>query len=439
MMPRFLTSEKGAVAVYFALIAPVLVGFAALGSEAGLWLVTERKLQQVSDITAYSAATRAISTNDAAAIRASAEARALSSGLRETDTMVIDIPPVTGPNAGRAGFVEVTVERALDRYLTAIFPGLDETVTIRTRTVAGTIPGSGQPVCLLALSPTSSPGAALSGNAEINLPGCALAVNSGSTNAVSLSGNAEVNAACLYSVGDVTISGNARTNLSDCNEPQTLQRPAPDPYAALPMLSSVDVAGLTGLGKKAIKDGVAFTPSEYLIAYPGMPVARFTNGLSFSGNGDFTLSAGLYIIDGNALSVSGNANIYGTGVTFYLMNGATLSFSGNGEVDLKAFDPMTPGLRTDPFAGFLIFGDRTGALVSHSLSGNADSDLDGIIYFPNDEIKMSGNSGSTYPCIRVVASELQFTGNSTINVGCTPAAPAGTSPLESAARVGLLE
>lgn len=77
MLRKFFKSQDGSTAVYFALIAPVLIGFAGLGSEASLWLVTERKLQHISDLAAYSGATRALSTGNETVIEASVQALSL--------------------------------------------------------------------------------------------------------------------------------------------------------------------------------------------------------------------------------------------------------------------------------------------------------------------------------------------------------------------------
>lgn len=435
MLQRFLTSEKGATAVYFALLAPVLIGFAGLGSEAGLWLVTERKLQHVSDLAAYSAATRGISTSDTAVIRASAEERALSSGLRATDTMVINIPPVSGPNAGRPGFVEVTVERTVNRYLTAIFAGQDDTVTIGTRAVAGAIPGSGEPVCMLALSPTASPAFSVGGSGVVNVVGCGFASNSNSDTSFLMQGaKVEVTGSCLYAVGGMDVTDGL--TLTDCDEPQVLQKPAPDPYANLPMPTSADVASLTRLSSTAIGAG-SFSPSEYLLAYPDLPVALFDGGLTLDDT--TTLGAGLYIIDGGSLRINANAMLTGTGVTFYLMNGAQLVVNGGAELDLVAYDPLNPGVRPDPFAGILFFSDRTGTPVAHSMSGNSESGINGVIYFPNDTLTYTGDSSSSYPCLQIIASELEVAGNGTVTIGCQPNRPSGAPPVEAALRVQLIE
>jgi hypothetical protein len=434
MLRRFFRSQDGGTAVYFALLAPVLIGFAGLASEAGLWLVTERKLQHISDLAAYSGATRAQSTTAEALITSSAQDRATSSGLRPADTIVINTPPASGPNAGRTGFVEVITQRSVARYLTTVLTNDATPLVITTRAVAGAIEGSGEPVCMLALSPTASPAFSVGGSATVNVLNCAFAANSTAQNSFDMIGaKVTVSGSCLYTVGGVSVTEGL--TLTDCTEPQVLQRPNPDPYADLPMLASTDVGGLARRGKKSISN--AFTPSEYLIDYPGMPVALFDGGLTLQG--DITLGTGLYIVDGGTLKINANTVLSGTGVSFYLMNGAKLDVAGGAELDLQAFDAANPDTRPDPFAGILFFGDRTGTSVSHSLSGNSASDIDGVIYFPNDTLTYTGNSGSSYPCIQVIASQLKVSGNGTVTIGCNPSVPPGSPVLESALRVKLLE
>ncbi|MEN8660216.1 TadE/TadG family type IV pilus assembly protein [Marivita sp.] len=434
MLRKFFKSQDGSTAVYFALIAPVLIGFAGLGSEASLWLVTERKLQHISDLAAYSGATRALSTGNETVIEASVQARAASSGLQAGDTMVINIPPTTGPNTGRSGFVEVIIERSVDRYLTSIFTNDTTPLVISTRAVAGAIEGSGEPVCMLALSPTASPAFSVGGSGVVDVVGCGFASNSAADDSFDMIGaKVTVTGSCLYAVGGISFTDGL--TLTDCDQPQALQKPAPDPYADLPMLASTDVGGLTRLDDRAIDE--SFSPTEYLIDYPGMPTALFDGGLTLQG--DVTLGTGLYIVDGGTLKINANSVITGVGVSFYLMNGAKLDVAGGAELDVQAYDPANPSTRPDPFAGILFFADRTGSSVSHSLSGNSDSDTNGVVYFPNDQLTYTGNSGSSYPCIKVIASQLEVTGSGTVTIGCDPSLPTGAPSFESALRVKLVE
>ena len=61
--------------------------------------------------------------------------------------------------------------------------------------------------------------------------------------------------------------------------------------------------------------------------------------ITVSGNASLTLVSGIYIIAGGGLSVSGNANVTGTGVMIYNTKVATgtygsITLSGNGTIKL---------------------------------------------------------------------------------------------------------
>ena len=114
--------------------------------------------------------------------------------------------------------------------------------------------------------------------------------------------------------------------------------------------------------------------------------------ISVSGNGTLTLGSGVYIIEGGGFTVSGNANVTGSGVTIfnagsrYPTTGGTygsITLSGNGSFNLS---PPTTGT----YAGIVIFQsrDNTKALT---LSGNA-SGMTGTIYAPAAQVSESGNA-----------------------------------------------
>lgn len=429
-MRGFFRSEAGATAAYFAILAPVLIGFAALGGEAGLWLVTKSKLQHITDTAALSAATRAISTPNTTLITSAATERAKSSGLRAGDTLNVALPPVTGAHAGMAGFVEVTATRTVRRYLTRIYT--QDPMNLSARSVAGVLEGTGDRVCMMALSPSASPAFAVGGAGTVNVTGCAFASNSNATNSFDMIGaRVVVTGSCLYAVGGVSASDGLQ--LTDCLEPQDMERPTPDPYAALRMPTLSEVSGL--IPQASTLTG-SFTPNANLIEY-GVPVALFNGGLTISGT--TTLGAGLYIVNGGSLKISANAVLSGTGISFYLMNGATLDITGGAELNVKAYDAANPGLRSDRFAGLLFFGDREGTPVSHSLSGNSDSSMNGVVYFPNDKLSYIGDAGSSYPCMEIIASTLSVSGSGTVTLGCEPDRPSSAPRAMAARTVALLE
>ena len=100
------------------------------------------------------------------------------------------------------------------------------------------------------------------------------------------------------------------------------------------------------------------------------------SGITLSGNATLTLNAGIYIIEGGGLSVSGNASVTGSGVMIFNAGSAynattgnyggtygSITLSGNGTYSLSA--PTT-----GTYAGILIFQDRTNA-AALTLSGNS--------------------------------------------------------------------
>lgn len=430
----FLRDERGAVAVYFALLAPILIAFAALGAEAGLWLITERKLQQIADASAYSAAARHMSSQNLTVLEQAARASATASGMVADDEFALYLPPQSGGFVGQSAYVQVAISREVPRYFSGLFAGTNAPVQISVRAVAGTDPDSGEPVCMLALSPSASPAFGVGGAGVVNVTECALSSNSSANNSFDMIGaRVSVTGSCLYSVGGVDVSDGL--HLTDCTEPQILQRPTANPFASLMLPTSAEIGGLIPRDSSSMTG--TYTPSEALLAYPDLPAALFSGGLTIQGT--VNLARGIYIVDGGTMKINANAVLSGTGVSFYLINGAKLDVAGGALLNVSAYDSSNPNIRTDPFAGLLFFSDGVGTPVSHSISGNSASQTNGVIYFPEDKLTYIGNSGSAYPCLQIMASTLTISGSGTLNIGCFPDLPPGTGQIRANQRIALVE
>jgi hypothetical protein len=118
------------------------------------------------------------------------------------------------------------------------------------------------------------------------------------------------------------------------------------------------------------------------------------------------------VIDGGTFKINSNADITGSGVTFYLTNGATLQFNGNAHVVLSA--PTT-----GTYSGLLFFGDRTQAFASNTLNGNNSSEMTGAVYFPSQEVDFLGNFSGNNGCLQVISDRIYYTGNGTFRTDCT--------------------
>ncbi|MFZ3581685.1 pilus assembly protein TadG-related protein [Loktanella sp. DJP18] len=416
---RFACDTRGAVAVMAALAFPVLVGGMALGTEAGYWYLSQRKLQQASDLAAYAAAVQLRSGRGRPDMVAAASDMAVASNFRlGNDTMDLNHPPTSGSRTADAKAVEVVLNRQQVRFFTLIYD--TDPVAISARAVAE-IRGGGD-ACLLTLDPTTSGAITVSGSSEIIFQGCDVATNSNAQDAFLMSGGkVELTAGCVHSVGGVSAtSGLTQTSCTGANTESPVIR---DPYADLaePLNVGTCVPGSVGSNNAT----TTVTPTE---THPlGMPLRRYCAGLNISGN--VTFGAGLYIVDGGTLQINASTDVSGNGVTFFLTNGATLAINGGATLNLSAPE-------SGPLAGLLFYAARGSVGVKHSINGTAGSTLNGAVYFPTSDLDYSGNFSGTYGCTQIVTRRVTFTGNSSLNVDCSAA---GTRRIPVAETIALVE
>ena len=137
------------------------------------------------------------------------------------------------------------------------------------------------------------------------------------------------------------------------------------------------------------------------------------------------------MIAGGGISVNGNANMNGTGVTFYNTTGIggyqPLAMTGNLNANFSA---PTSG----PMTGILFFQDRATPLgtAGATVTGNAGSTYDGALYFPTTTLSYGGNSSVNGYSI-VVADKLTVSGNSTLGINYSSLA--GGSPIKGTVMV----
>ena len=135
----------------------------------------------------------------------------------------------------------------------------------------------------------------------------------------------------------------------------------------------------------------------------------YCNGLSL--NSTKTFNPGVYVISGGSLTLNSNANVSGSGVTFYLTNGATIKFNGNAHMNFSA---PTSGT----YSGMLFYGNRNDPDGSPSFNGDATSQLTGATYFPSQSVTMNGNFSGANGCMQVIANTISLSGSSTISGSC---------------------
>lgn len=403
-LAAFIQDRKGAVAIMASIMLPVLVGGMALGTEASYWYLSQRKLQQASDLAAYAAATQLRSGRASAKMESAANLIATRSGAREgEDVLVMAYPPETGAFTADSEAVEVTLSRSQDRFFTLIFDSDD--ISISARSVAA-IQGGGD-ACLLALDPIASGAITVTGSSTVTFDGCDVATNSNAEDAFLMSGGAvEMTTGCVNSVGGTVATANL--NLTDCLTPREQAPIIEDPYADVPQPDVLGGCSDSNVGTN--KGATVVVPDE--ISSLGILQKRFCGGLTIKG--PVLLSAGLNIVDGGTFRINANTFVHGVGVTFFLTNGAEVAFNGSATMNLSAPD-------SGPLSGILFFGDRADVGASHLINGTASSTLSGAFYTPSADLDYRGNFVGTNGCTQVITRRISFSGNSSLTVDCTAA------------------
>jgi Flp pilus assembly protein TadG len=410
--------EGGATIILAAVLFPVLIGAMGLGTEAGYWYLSQRRLQHAADVSAHAAAVRKSAGDPESRMRTVASHVAVESGLPSgKGTITVNVPPTSGADAGRANSVEVILSETQPLLLSSVF--VEEPVTVRARAVARLDPGA--QACVLALSPTAPGAVTVAGSTTVTLNGCDLASNSTAPDSVAMQGSGAVAADCVHSAGGAVTTTNLR--LQKCDAVRTGAPKITDPYADVPEPSMVGSCR----GPSTIDRTTTLVPQELSHA-SGLPVLCFPQGLHVRG-GTVTFPRGLYIIQGGDLEVNANTVVQGEEVTFYFTDGAGLKLNGGAKINLSA---PTSG----PYSGLLFFGSRTNSAAVNQVNGASGSTFDGAIYFPSSELAYSGNSGVAGGCTQIIGRTVTFTGNSEVRSDCLAK---GARPIVTDMTVRLVE
>ncbi len=411
VMVSFWRDNSGGAMIMGAIMFPVMVGAMGLGVEASYRYHQQRKIQHAADAGAHGAAVRKAFGDLSAVYDPLGQQLAVSASWDQTNgTYTLNEPPVNGPYAGQSTgpnggeLIEVVLDETVPRLLSRIYNSND--ITVSAYAVAEVL--KVRDACVLSLDPSAARAMEFSGSASLNLTGCDIASNSTAPDSVYQGGSSSVTADCINAAGLVDDSGGISLSDPECLTPRENQPITSDPYASVaePAIEGpcVNWNSLTsGPGTKNINAN--FGHSSGLLS-----MHFCTQAVSMKQKINF--GPGLYIVDGVDMTVNANAEVSGSDVIFYLVNGAQLQINGSGELNLAA--------RTvDPWGAILFFSSRTNTVTSHQLNGNSSSSFEGVMYFPNAALDYNGGAGIAGACTQVIANTITFTGNSDFQSDCT--------------------
>lgn len=389
---RFVRDQSGSYVILSALLMPVLVGAAGLGTEVGWWMYKHKNMQSAADSGAVSAAT--------AGANLTAEANAVTANYGYANTVnsvivTVNQPPKAGNYTTNPQAIEVIVSQSQKRLLSALF-GSDP-VPITARAVA--LPNSGTG-CVLALNSTASPAVNVSGSNQLNLIKCNLYSNSTASPSLNVSGSAAVSANQVGVAGDIS----GASNITTTNGIRTHAQPILDPYA-----------NVSPPAKPACINAKQTVNANGKIN--SLSPGCYSGGITVNAGAILNLDPGIYYLDGANLSVAGNATITGSGVTLVFTgsgsNWGTASIGSNATVDLTA---PTSGTTQ----GIVMYGDRNmPAGTAFNLTGGGTQNFGGAIYLPKADLSFGGGNGTSTSCTKIISDTLTFTGTSNLQVNCS--------------------
>ncbi|SED76331.1 Flp pilus assembly protein TadG [Bradyrhizobium erythrophlei] len=389
LLKRFARDQSGSYAIIIALLMPVLVGTAGLGTEVAWWFYKHKNMMSAADSAAVSAATAG--TNFATEANAITTFYGYANGISNV-TVTVNQPPSTGSFTSSSQAVEVIITQPQARLMSALFGS--GAVPVTARAVALGNVGTG---CVLALDPTANPAVTVKGNTQLNLINCNLYDDSNGGSALNVSGSATISAAMVGVVGGVS----GTSSITATNGIRTGIRAIADPYANVTptMPTWCDYSN-----KFNVKGTTTLSPGSYC------------GDISVAAGATLTLNPGIYYFNGANLSVAGNATITGTGVTLVFTgssgNWGSATIGSNANVSLTA---PTSGTT----AGIAIYGDRRMPVgSSFNLTGGGTQNLQGAVYLPKGALSFSGGNGTSTTCTQIIADTISIVGNSSVRVNC---------------------
>lgn len=399
--------ERGQTLVLFVLGLTAFMALTALTIDGGLTLVNRREMQTTADAAALAAGDTLLEGDAVSTAVSAAQAISAANGFDEADpdvVVTVNIPPTSGPYSGVSGYSEVTIEKPIDSYFAGVL-GVTS-FDVSARAVVDTNPEE-KPYSIIALNPSACRSMQFNGNVSVTI------IDAGTLT------NSECYPDAFYAEGQVSVVDESNDVVGGWVQSGTSGTISPRPYPVghhadpmadvpepTPIEAPVRACPTYGgpAGTKTLHPGVYnctidppgawaldFLPGDYYIK----------GGIVIDGSGGpVTFGSGLYYLEGRGLIVTGNSDVTGDGVTFFINKGETV-LTGSGVFNLDA--PSS-----GPYEGIVIFQARQ-LTSTVELTGNSVSDGWGTVYAAGAQIHVTGNATTSF----------QFIGDTFLTDGAT--------------------
>jgi hypothetical protein len=232
------------------------------------------------------------------------------------------------------------------------------------------------------------------GHAELNATNCAIQANSDNGGAIRLVGQPMVKGTAIGVTGSFKGSGFSPA-------PTEGTEPIPDPYAQLPFPPS-DACKAKAKAVKIQNTTVSIAPGTHC------------GGLDLQAGAVVTFEPGIHVFKNGALSINSGADVKGDKVLLaFTGEGSTLYMNGSAKMTLTS--PVS-----GTYANMQFMADRNSSEMPWGvgLVGNITLQYDGAMYFPGQNIWISGGSivTATSPSYAIVGDKVWVQDQSVVTV-----------------------
>lgn len=402
-------SRQGTVLIVTAIGAAAMVGMLLLIVETGMVMDTRRRAQNAIDSAALAAAQALVRQMSSSSAATDAQQFIQQYNNVTGGTVTLNMPPATGPYAGRYGYCEAVIQMHSANTLFSSF-ARTSAPTVNARAVAGYRQVS-SPEMIIALDKRYSPGLNCVGNGQLLIDGGVITNSQGwgvDENGASVPGAINGYAGNIGSNG--TFRGRSFRICGGVNNPAGFlpwiaggDHPlrckvplVPDPLINLPTPTVATGVNATNRGRVQISS----------TGYRGTLQPGIYSEINISG-GNVTFQPGIYVITGGELKITGGT-VAANGVMFYITlkdyNPSTgLPDSGDGETLPPTNNAQRGGITVtsnatlralnnpaSPFHGMLFYLRRINDSAV-TVAGNATSgQVVGTIYSKWSQLTLTG-------------------------------------------------
>lgn len=397
---KIIRDDSGQMLVMTALSITLLAGFMAMALDVSLLFRARRNAQIAADAAATTAALNYYYNESVSTAQAAGKSASSSNGITNGTngaTVVVNMPPKSGPDTAYTSFAEAIVTQPNPTYFMSLF-GF-KSVNVVARAVAGSPSASN--VCNFVTNPTASDTLDLQGSYTISggtvngvmQPACGTYVASTSSGAIMVTGNAgTVDASFIATAGGT--SGNTNPTGVTAGVVGIQSDPFATQVQSAPTAASCS-GGNTVTASTVTSTTVIPSPVNGVVCFSATNVTLangvtlqgsssgtvyvFENGVTVGTGATVTLGSGTYNAGTNQFSNT-------TGATMEILQG-TLNQASNSNLSIYA---PTAG-STNAIAIMLPATNTTSKLQVQFGSNNEV--LDGFIYAPSAQVYQQDNGG----------------------------------------------